>query len=1032
MATITTSEGWNNESSHIIGYENKRSRYETYSFETPQKSGSNNIVEIVVTEGNTTKATSDCAHYGGKDIKDLIYFVISESNVKPNISSTGHGKVDLSGSTPKLKFHQSLTLKPGKTYYLIVYSTETLQYGARYFPSTTSQIEFSLTVSYIVYTNCKAPTSVTINKTLIAPGGKFTISWSGAQKGTQNEISQYGVSYKVGTGNWTTDELVSSGQSSKEFTLPSNATRDVYVQARVKTIGSQSGYDSGYKESPSQSYKTNLRPGKPQISITRNKGSDNYKIPHEGSRSITATAGTDQNSSQTLVVRYKKQGETSYTNYTGPITVSSSATYEFYTYDGLEYSDSVSATFVANTSKPTVSIVSYNQTSLSSVNTPTGQKYILRPNVSIQKGNNGQSSNNKYKFDLYIYDGTTYVFKKTLQNSTSTVFNPTDIRDFWQPTTSGGFYYKIGVTRNDGIEDSAIEYTYGLYVTKIPQVTLNQTDYFSDTLTFSMQQDAGYTAIKLTIQNSSGNDNLGSLEANLNSAYNCSINVANVRDLHRGSQFKLWFGPKSSSFSPSVSGSVSRTRVYLPSILNIGSSGLVNPNTVNDNGFYLTFSNFLNTMTPTSTTYNTYGIGSDTKLIIKRGSTTVQRPITYYSASTCHVYLTRQNIKDLINNGVNQNSSQKTTLTLNLSIQNKHGNTVSENYTNFQVCYVSNSTIPVISNDFNVDLYFNTTTNTTIKNNSPYFLVQGNIIKLTNISFSTLYHSIVQGEFQIIETKNDKNTVQHSLTVNYTNTTPTTSDIVIPAISAGIEEPAIRFRFKNSASQWSTYTTRNLLNNGTQEPIPIRKFINPTGYIVGAEWSDSANTTSTDNLYLNFSFSDIGHYERTENNNVRTKLTIVFPDNSEEVFYWDKGGGSEASINEAYKESITNTKYNVKGGIASQKITKYVSATKIRIKCVKTIYPLGITNDNGAKTLTWLSGEYLVYKSSPTISYRKNKVGINYFFPSGISSALEKPSLVVGAHEDSKYLYLSSADHISSFEIETGNMIGFIIDCGGW
>jgi hypothetical protein len=71
-----------------------------------------------------------------------------------------------------------------------------------------------------------------------------------------------------------------------------------------------------------------------------------------------------------------------------------------------------------------------------------------------------------------------------------------------------------------------------------------------------------------------------------------------------------------------------------------------------------------------------------------------------------------------------------------------------------------------------------------------------------------------------------------------------------------------------------------------------------------------------------------------------------------------------------------------------------------------------------------------MYKASPTLSYRKNKVGINYNFPSG--NSLTEPSFVVGSHEGAQYIYFYHPDNTIAIDLETGSIDSSILDCGSW
>jgi hypothetical protein len=110
---------------------------------------------------------------------------------------------------------------------------------------------FSFTV-YVpgIVTSCRAPTSLSINKSRAAPSEKAVLSWSGASGGTVNSIQRYYTEYTTNGGSsWAATSpyhaYTSSGSSNLEITLPS--IEGATLGFRVRTEGAAgSGYYSGY------------------------------------------------------------------------------------------------------------------------------------------------------------------------------------------------------------------------------------------------------------------------------------------------------------------------------------------------------------------------------------------------------------------------------------------------------------------------------------------------------------------------------------------------------------------------------------------------------------------------------------------------------------------------------------------------------------------------------------------------------------------------------------------------------------------
>ena len=94
-----------------------------------------------------------------------------------------------------------------------------------------------------------------------------------------------------------------------------------------------------------------------------------------------------------------------------------------------------------------------------------------------------------------------------------------------------------------------------------------------------------------------------------------------------------------------------------------------------------------------------------------------------------------------------------------------------------------------------------------------------------------------------------------------------------------------------------------------------------------------------------------------------------------------------------------------------------------------------IFNLNGAETIKETSDlEYLVvYNVLPTVAYRQNYLGINTKNPSkNGKDNLVNPAVTISAYNNQNKIYLISSLNTASINLETGEQIGFIIDCGKW
>ena len=121
--------------------------------------------------------------------------------------------------------------------------------GSTYYP--TSYKELTTGIQRIAYTACTAPTTFNVSPNPFESLVKLT--WSGANNGVSNNISSYKIQYRISPdnsawGSWGASITVDSTLSNTNIDM-SSITRGYYVQFRIQTCGSVSGYDSEYKTS---------------------------------------------------------------------------------------------------------------------------------------------------------------------------------------------------------------------------------------------------------------------------------------------------------------------------------------------------------------------------------------------------------------------------------------------------------------------------------------------------------------------------------------------------------------------------------------------------------------------------------------------------------------------------------------------------------------------------------------------------------------------------------------------------------------
>ena len=876
------------------------------------------------------------------------------------------------------------------------------------------------------YIRCEAPTSVSITEARQKPDGEITVKWSGAESGgNANPIAGYNIEYKIGSGNWQLGATVETSNSSgnKKITIPSNAKRGVNLYARVQTIGKQSGYSSEGKTVSSNTCFINRKPGPPTVTVTipdGGKGADSLKVPYGGRRIIKATVGKDDDGTSGLSVNFKigSDGTLTTLGKDETIEVNKSATYYFYTYDNLEYSSSVKEAFVVNTSPPSFSIGKHTKEALISNNNNSGKDYIVSHTIETTSSG-GQSENNVYTFSLYYSSSAngTYNKVKDIQQTSSASLTIKDIRTIKAPTYNSGYYYKIYITRNDGIESSATKELGPYYVTKIPACMVEVDDtntsnvstypYFSNKFKITTEKDAGYNKVEFQLLNEKNDTAFENTDVNLNATLDMGTSVA------RGSNYTIRVRPKSSTFTPSTTNRVGSVyRVLLPSLGNnssLGDAKLINPYT--SEGKNLSFLNFFGTITPTNEQLKQYGCSEKSttfKIAASYGSKSSVKEITRASwalagdtEATYYIPITSDDYADLFNNlDINRNSSSNSRVNMTLSFVTKHGNTISTSFSQ-EVCYVTNGTTPVMEteDEFSTTSYWNETTKLVT------FLCQGCKIDLANIKLDTIYHDIAQVQIQIGD-ENFSTVVLDQIELIRVDVAGAIKGFALPTITlpyirTDIENTYARVRVTNSAGQTSNWK-KQLIG------LTTRRLTAGTGRLTNPLWDEGGK------VKLTFQCTDPG-YNEAANNNFTAALCYDNDELIEPKKYFVKG--------EPFTSAVSSQMI-----IFEDKDVGWTQASyqKLMVKCTSQLYPCM----GDGPTIVWYAPVLVVYKASPTLSYRKNHIGINCSFSQ--DDNLTNPVLAVKAHQNQNKIYFVNATQKITIDLVDMSVDGAILDGGTW
>lgn len=125
-----------------------------------------------------------------------------------------------------------------------------------------------------------APTSLSLDRTNLAPDGKTTLSWSGAKAGASNAITGYEV-YRASSasGDYSLLTTVTTTGTAGSVTVTAPSTNGAAYYYKVKTLGTLDGFDSVLSSSYAVltcSYSSAIAP-----EVTVNGGASAYALPGE-------------------------------------------------------------------------------------------------------------------------------------------------------------------------------------------------------------------------------------------------------------------------------------------------------------------------------------------------------------------------------------------------------------------------------------------------------------------------------------------------------------------------------------------------------------------------------------------------------------------------------------------------------------------------------------------------------------------------------------------------------------------------------
>lgn len=314
-------------------------------------------------------------------------------------------------------------------------------------------------------TPCTAPTLVTVTRnaggSILKPIDTFKVEWSGAASGVANTITKYLVYYKISSGGVAPStsnysgfkEILSTETSgSTTFTLSEAQQRGDRVVAGIIVEGSAgSTFASGMGFSD-KTCRINSLPSAPVL----NKNSTTITSTSTGL--IVAAVGGEDADAQTTTVKYSTSATGSRSAYTAPITINpsvgNSATYYFWSNDGLEDSAVYSQITVTKNTAPVISNVTIDTTNYQHGAITTYTKAIT-PNITLNKAVGTITIKAKYTTDgsaPTTSSNTLTLYSSTI-NSTTPHIGSININNAFAAVYIGSeLKYKVEIEFNDGTE----------------------------------------------------------------------------------------------------------------------------------------------------------------------------------------------------------------------------------------------------------------------------------------------------------------------------------------------------------------------------------------------------------------------------------------------------------------------------------------------------------------------------------------------------------------------------------------------------
>lgn len=916
------------------------------------------------------------------------------------------------------------------------------------------------------YTACTAPTSIMAKDTnnnsvsILPQNEEVLISWSGAKAGNNNAITKYRVFWKNGGAPTTSSYNGYKDVFTTSVKITMSGARGNNYYFRVQTIGTISGYNSEIS-SVYTTCKVNQLPSTPTVIPSASI------VPSDGGNISFSLNATDPDG-QTINFYYATTdditAEKTEIQNGGSIEIKSSQTYYFYSYDGLEYSSTFTEQAITLNEKPAINInVAGSGTKYTSellentdytnfytkvlgtatLNKEVGNVYWYCRYATIPATNETPTWT---KVDLGI-NNTSYEFDLTLNNTLNKLSN---------------IIYQVGALYNDGVEETDVVWdstnfiiaplpTIGDFINQYEtsNIDYSTANHFYNQASVVATKDSSVTSIITNITNNAIVSTLSDTISNYKTNGYFKINITNT---NINTVYTLTFtinrviGSVTKTFTITSAGLPYKSGGTILTSSDISSqTNILKP--YSDSGsFIIALYNFFETLSYSSAKKNYNGTELPTSCLsfdFIKGSKTLNIIPTYSdnsSASNLYFTYNRDFYKTQLSNGKNPlelDLENTNNIDLRITFTDVFGQSYSLTKTN----YLTLDFREPFSNNSSLSLLLN---NNPISTSNKIQEKDEIGIKFDwytyNIQVATIQTYIYRSDINVAPKLNSTAWEKYQNNSNYQWT-----------IDLGTETTGVSADRTRYGSKTYTYTVGELNKsnyvffkietdiNGQKKTFPSNRN-ELIGYTTQRHVSIpdlkvssfSYDEEEKEIKYIHESYNSGGGNtpgDATDTSNGITKLEI----------------GLQYSTDFS---SSANIKYiGTNGGETDDFVSlfTYTNSTDIKEEQTSTAeHTLSFTKESwsyynfrlvikttiGSVVKTSYSKEFTIYNLTPTVSYRKNQLGINTK-PEDVTVGADGV-IYIQATTDKKQIYIIGFNHTIKISLEDGSIDGANIDCGTW